>query len=64
MKRMIAASILICLSGTASAQAPSYEPWRPPGDPAVGTEGLLRELTMRPNAIVLPARIFLPICAG
>ena len=42
---MIAALILICFSGTASAQAPSYEPWRAPGDPSAGTEGLLRELT-------------------
>lgn len=46
MTRIIAASILmICLAGTASAQAPSYEPWRPAGDSTVATEELLRELT-------------------
>lgn len=45
MTRIIVASILICLAGTASAQAPSYEPWRPAGDSTVATEELLRELT-------------------
>ncbi len=50
MKRTFAALALICCATAASAQDPSYQPWRPAGDTAAATEELLRELTAMTDA--------------